>query len=138
MKKRALTFWREHRELTKLAIGFLIFGGLYYLLVRLTPLRIPCPIHFVTGLHCPGCGVSRFFMELAQLHFVEAAKQNLAVAVLLPIWGVAAAVEFIWNPKCLSEKGWAAKLLLWGSLAFLVCFGILRNLPQFSWLSPGG
>lgn len=136
MKQRAMTFYREHRDIVHAGAVFLIAGTIYLLLVLLTPVRIPCAIHLVTGLYCPGCGISRFFIELSQLHILSAARQNLAVAVLLPLWSVIGVIEFIWNPKAFEQGSRLLNILTWGSVALLVIFGILRNIPGLEFLQP--
>lgn len=136
MKKRALVFYREHRELVHTGSVFLIAGTVYLILVLLTPIRIPCMLKLVTGLSCPGCGISRFFVELAHLRILSALRQNLAVAVLLPIWGVIGVIEFWFNPRALGKGSRLADVLTWGSVVVLVIFGILRNIPGFEFLLP--
>lgn len=136
MKEKACVFYREHKDIVIHGIVFLTVGIVYYLVVLLTPFGIPCPIHLVTGLSCPGCGVSRFFMELGKLNFIMAARQNLAVAILLPLWLIVGAVEFFFNPKALAKGSKLVNILTWGSVVILVVFGILRNIPGFEWLLP--
>lgn len=136
MKRRAIIFWQEHANLTKGCLLFLFFGFCYFLIVAFTPLRLPCPFHLVTGLHCPGCGISRFFLELLHFHPVSALRQNLAVGVLLSLWTVVFFVEFFFNPRALDRGRKLPDLLIWLSVIFLVLFGIVRNLPGMEWLLP--
>lgn len=59
-------------------------GLAYALFVRFTGWGIPCVFHLLTGLHCPGCGISRMFLALLRLDFAAAARYNLLVLCLLP------------------------------------------------------
>ena len=136
MKQRGKIFYREHRELVRLLIGFGIFGGLYSIFTLLTGWGIPCPVHLLTGWSCPGCGISRFFLALLRLDLPGALSQNPAVAVLLPLWLGVGAVEFWWNPKALEEPSRLLHGLELASVILLAVFGVLRNLPGFEFLLP--
>ena len=136
MKQRGRIFYREHRELVRLLIGFGIFGGLYSIFALLTGWGIPCPVHLLTGWSCPGCGISRFFLALLHLDIPGALSQNMAIAILLPVWTVVGIVEFWWNPKALEEPSPLLTALELGSLVLLLVFGVLRNLPGFEFLLP--
>ncbi len=54
-------------------------GGLYALFVHATGLMIPCPFRLITGLKCPGCGMTHMCMSLLRLDFKAAVKQCLSV-----------------------------------------------------------
>ncbi len=136
MKQRGRIFYRKHRDLVHLLLGFLIFGGVYSVFTVLTGWGIPCPVHLLTGLSCPGCGISRFFLALLRLDFSGAVSQNLALAVLLPVWTVVGLVEFWWNPKALEKPSSLLTVLEIGSLVLLLAFGVLRNLPGWEFLLP--
>ena len=136
MKQRGKVFCCEHRELVRLLIGFGIFGGLYSIFTLLTGWGIPCPVHLLTGWSCPGCGISRFFLALLRLDVKGALSQNLAVAVLLPLWMGVGVVEFWWNPKALEEPSTLLRVLELASVILLAVFGVLRNLPGFEFLLP--
>lgn len=47
---------------------------LYVLIIYLflTLLHIGCPIKFITGISCPGCGMTRAALAVLQLHFLTA------------------------------------------------------------------
>ena len=42
----------------------------------------------------------------------------------------------VWHPHWLAKNSRAEKLLLWGSLVFLLLFGVVRNLPHMEFLLP--
>lgn len=98
---------------------------------------IPCMFHEVTGLYCPGCGVSHMCLSLLSLNFKDAVQANAAIMLLLPlglIIGIQMAVRYvkygITKPTC------AQNILLYFMCAVLLVFGILRNIPLFSFLRP--
>ncbi|MBP3412591.1 MAG: DUF2752 domain-containing protein [Oscillospiraceae bacterium] len=122
--------------MVRLLAGFGIFGCLYCLFTLLTGWGIPCIFHELTGLCCPGCGISRFFLCLLRLDLLGALSQNLAVAILLPLWLTVGLIEFLWNPPALNRGSRLNRILLTGSLILLLIFGLLRNLPAFSFLLP--
>lgn len=109
---------------------------LYYLVTQLTPFRIPCIFQTITGLACPGCGVSHFCIRLLHLDFAGAVRENLALAVLLPIWCAAGVVRLVWHPRWLAKNSRGEALLLWGSIVLLLLFGVMRNMPGMEFLLP--
>ncbi len=136
MKRRANTFWLEHRAAIRLTVGCMIFGALYCVFTLLTGIGIPCIFREITGLHCPGCGVSRFFLHLVRFDFIGAISQNLAIAILFPLWILVVMVEFFWNPTAL-QRGSRFNLAMQLAVGILlIVFGILRNLPGFEFLLP--
>lgn len=121
-------FIKEHKRQARVAIIAAAIGAVYALVMELTDFRIPCAFHLVTGLSCPGCGVSRFCMGIIHLDFSAAARANVALAVLVPIWLAALIIRALWNPAWLRAGSRARSILLWGSVAGLVLFGIVRNI----------
>lgn len=92
-------FFRTHRKQLRTASIFFLLGLAYYIVTQLTPLRIPCLFQKITGLACPGCGISHFCIRLLHLDFLGAARENLAIALLSPLWLAAFLVRVLWNPK---------------------------------------
>ena len=129
-------FFRTHRKQLRTASIFFLLGLAYYIVTQLTPLRIPCLFQKITGFACPGCGVSHFCIRLLHLDIPGAARENLAIAVLAPIWLGAAVIRMVWHPHWLAKNSRAEKLLLWSSLVFLLLFGVVRNLPHMEFLLP--
>ncbi|EFM08575.1 hypothetical protein PaecuDRAFT_4586 [Paenibacillus curdlanolyticus YK9] len=120
------------RRNLKLAWGSsFVVGGLLYLKVwlPLTGLGIPCLFHELTGFYCPGCGVTRAAKALLALDMEQAFRYNSLIFALLPLY----LAYFIANKKQLQP---ASKLLMAAMLTLTISFGILRNIPEFSWLAP--
>lgn len=40
-----------------------------------------CPIHSLTGLYCPGCGLTRALLAVVHLHLLTALHDNLMLFV---------------------------------------------------------
>lgn len=115
------------KNIVKVYGGTLAVGLPYVLWLRLTGLGIPCLIQSVTGMLCPGCGSTRMFLALLRLDISSAFRHNAAVLCLLIFWNVTAALCFWGKPGFIRS----ARFLygcLWGSVAVLAVFGVLRNL----------
>ena len=123
--------------LLKWALLLCLAGGGYALLIRWTGRGIPCPIHALTGLYCPGCGVSRFCMALLRLDFAAGFRSNAGLFILRPL-GLAvlagSAVRYLRTGERRPAR-WQS-VSVWAMIAVLLAFGILRNLPAFAFLAP--
>lgn len=99
----------------------------------------PCIIRAVTGLHCPGCGVTRALHALLHGDLRAAVHHNLLLVALLP-----ALITFIGvQAFSLAQRGHWKQVLLpraipLGLLVLMLAFAIIRNLPYAwaSWLAP--
>ncbi len=91
-----------------------------------------CLLYSLTGLACPGCGLTRGFHELFHGRFIPAVDFNLFV----PVWAVIFA--YVWvSLALLAVRGrglpmWmTSPRFLWGFLIALLAFGVLRNIPAW-------
>lgn len=134
--KRAAEFYRAHRKTVNMAAVVFAAGIIYYILIETTSFGIPCIFNKITGLACPGCGISRMIVSILHLDFIGAAQKNLALAVLLPIWLILFAVHIFFKPSWLQKNSKAEKIILFASITVLLIFGILRNLPGMEFLLP--
>ncbi len=119
------------RHLCRILALVLGAGLLYVLLcfVRGGPV-ISCPFYRLTGLQCPGCGVSRMCLALLHLDFAAAFQANAMLLALLPVGLVfcaAHAVRFVRTGPCALTR--LEQTAVWIMAALLVIFGIWRNLP---------
>lgn len=61
-----------------------------------------CPFHFITGIPCPGCGMTRAFLTLGQLKMKEAIALNPFSIPLLSVM-----IFYLWLgyiPRFLQQK----------------------------------
>jgi hypothetical protein len=100
----------------------------------------PCPLRYLTGWYCPGCGSLRAMHQLLHGHVGAAWAMNPLTVVLLPflIYGLASFALFEIRgeglPQPFLRGSWIRALC-----AAIVLFGIARNLPlhPFDLLAPG-
>jgi len=98
----------------------------------------PCAFHALTGLHCPGCGLTRMLHALVHGDVARAWSMNPLAMIALPLlammlmqWWLAKPLLPAWmNRYAHDGRVWIVALLL---------FGVLRNLPfaAFAWMAPG-
>ena len=121
MKKRLIRVVRRY--------GVLLFVGLaYYVFVSLTNVGIPCPVRLITGLQCPGCGISRMLMSLVRLDLKAAFQYNPVVLLTMPIilfCVIRSDIDYIRTGRNSLDRYqpvWIAELVI------LLIFGIIRNI----------
>jgi hypothetical protein len=103
-------------------------GVAYALLVGMIGRGIPCVFRLVTGLQCPGCGITRMFLSLLKLDFAAAARYNLLVLCLLPL-GVGLYFYKTWQyiKKGNTDMSSAEKLIYCICFVLCIVFCVLRN-----------
>ncbi|MFF2481058.1 DUF2752 domain-containing protein [Paenibacillus sp. NPDC058071] len=131
-----LTTWlmlkRYAKQNPKLVWGSVLgIGGLIYIKawLPLTGIGIPCPFHAVTGLFCPGCGITRTATSLLKLDFEQAYRNNALIFFLVPLY-----LAYLFSRR----KKWTlpSNALMTVMVAATLLFGVLRNVPAISWLAP--
>lgn len=98
-----------------------------------------CPLYSMTGLACPGCGLTRGFHALFHGDFLTALDYN----ALIPGFAVVLGFLFLSMVSiAVRGRGFGISMLspklLTGVLVVLLVFGVVRNLPiyPFSVLYP--
>ena len=121
-KRAGLTIW--------FCVAAVIGAGcLYFIPPSYFP---PCPLHALTGLHCPGCGATRAGHELLHGHILVALRLNAILVLGIP---VLLAVG-LWQGLA-DRNGERVKALVmrrfWGWLILLLIltFGLARNIPSY-------
>jgi hypothetical protein len=112
----------------------LIALGIAFILYRRDPaipgFYPPCPFHWLTGLHCPGCGSLRCLHALLHGQLVQALAWNPLTVCCLPfllIWTPSETKRLLTGTPLIRKRtpGWVVMTLFW----MVVVFWILRNLP---------
>lgn len=132
MKKRLLKF-------STAAIFLVAAGVLYYLIVSFTDFAIPCVFRKITGLYCPGCGVTGMLTHIVRLDFKGAFECNQVLFVILPfilyLLGKMLYGYIRYGRLTLKKFDTVLTFVLIG---ILLVFGVVRNLPPFDILRPYG
>ena len=114
----------------KVIVGALILfavGALYALFVTLTHKGIPCVFNLLTGLKCPGCGVSKMCLRLIRFDFKGAFEANPAIFCLLPLMSVTAARLIYVYIKHGRLRDRFSQYSVYFMIGVLLIFGVLRN-----------
>jgi hypothetical protein len=100
----------------------------------------PCPLRYLTGWYCPGCGSLRAFHQLLHGHLGAAWAMNPLTILLLPFLAYEMAAllplgvsgrrlpRLFLPPACIRALG-----------VVIILFGIARNIPAYPFhlLAPG-
>ena len=130
MKQRILRILRP-------MVILVTIGLLYTLLHQTVGLSIPCPIYTVTGLYCPGCGVTRLFWHLMKWEWAEALSSNVVVFCLLPSFILGTAYHIYRYIRYGSTQ--LSKLengVVWAVVVLLLVFCVIRNIFPIDILVP--
>jgi len=122
--------------MNKIIIAILCIAILF-ILVANNIITVPCAFHEITGLYCPGCGVTRMFLSIAELNFYQAFRYNPFVFVLLIIYlNYKLYYLIIWLFDRNKKQKKIPELIIYIILIVAILFGILRNIEIFNWLAP--
>ncbi len=94
--------------------------------------KLKCLFYEITGLWCPGCGITRMIIAILRLDFYQAFRYNsfvfsyivFAMGYILYSWIRYQKIKELENKT----------IVFWLISAILFC--ILRNIPYFSFLAP--
>lgn len=116
------------------------FAMLYFFNPAASSVFPPCPLRYLTGWYCPGCGSLRALHQLLHGNLRAAWALNPLTVLLLPFltYGTASYVSLQlrgrYLPRLFLPAIWIRALC-----ALIILFGIARNLPvhPFELLAPG-
>ncbi len=120
------------------ALGFCIFMALVN--PATARVHLVCPFRAITGLWCPGCGMTRGLHALVRGHVEQAAGYNVLLFVVVP-YVVYTYLSWVTERLNTRIKLPEVRLPVWGVYVLaglLITFGVLRNIPvaPFRTLAP--
>jgi hypothetical protein len=106
-------------------------GGILYLKVLMPHFKIgiPCVFHELTGLYCPGCGITRTIVALLDFNLYQAFRYNMLIFAIIPLY-----IGYVWMKY--KGNGKYGNAIMWMMVVMALLFGVLRNVPMFNWLAP--
>lgn len=120
----------------------LLIGAVYLYYHNPIKYPIPCVLHELTGLYCPGCGAGRASYAILHGRFAEAFSFNPLMTVVLPlivIYVAARVIDWVLTGENHIDSKINVKMLTW-LLGIILVYGVIRNIPVFPFtlLAPGG
>lgn len=103
-----------------------------------------CQFHSITGLHCPGCGLTRSLHSALNGNIEQAITYNILAPIFFPIVLISmlrSLWSWCWNrklPAATKPRPLWMRYIPIALAALLIVFGILRNIPvePFTLLAP--
>ena len=129
-----------------LAVAATLLVGVALVLVAFPPADMPfypkCQLHSLTGLHCPGCGMTRLAAALLRGDLSQAAAYNVVGLVAVPVvtlWVLQQVWAWLWGvrPRRWFSPKWHGRVTA-AFVGTLAIFFVLRNVPvePFTRLAP--
>lgn len=97
-------------------------------------IAIACVFYEITGLYCPGCGITRSILSLIDGNIYQAFRYNPIIFIDIPLIIIASIIDFIYKDNKKVKKVTNAIYIM--LLIITLVFGVLRNIPYFSFLAP--
>lgn len=104
------------------------------ILVLYERIAIPCIFHKITGFYCPGCGITRAIKALLKGDIYTSIRNNALLYIVVPVIAISEIINRLTKRKY--KKCYNTILIV--LLIITIGYGILRNIPQFSYLAPIG
>ena len=118
------------RDIIVLIVIFLI----YTVLIISFDIGIPCVFYEITGLYCPGCGITRLCLSLFEGGIYQAFRYNPIIFIDLPILFILFVLNiFLKNNKNIKK---ITDVIIIFLATITIIFGVIRNIPIFSFLAP--
>lgn len=118
------------RDIIVLIVIFLIYA---VLIIRFD-IGIPCVFYEITGLYCPGCGITRLCLSLFEGDVYQAFRYNPIIFIDLPILFILFVLNIFFKKNKNIKKITDVIIIFLATITII--FGVIRNIPIFSFLAP--
>lgn len=118
------------RDIIVLIVIFLI----YAILIIRFDIGIPCVFYEITGLYCPGCGITRLCLSLFEGDIYQAFRYNPIIFIDLPILFILFVLNIFLKKNKNIKKITDVIIIFLATITII--FGVIRNIPIFSFLAP--
>ena len=118
------------RDIIVLIVIFLI----YTVLIISFDIGIPCVFYEITGLYCPGCGITRLCLSLFEGDIYQAFRYNPIIFIDLPILFILFVLNIFLKKNKNIKKITDVIIIFLATITII--FGVIRKIPIFSFLAP--
>ena len=109
-------------------------GALYALETQTLGLFVPCPLHLLTGLKCPACGITTAILALLEGDVGAAVAANPGLAFSLPVLAPYLCRLFWGWLRQRPAEGRAVNGVGVGLIVYFAVWGVWRNLAPLQGL----
>lgn len=114
-------------------VMILILTGMVYagIVIRFH-VGIPCMFHVITGLQCPGCGITHMLIYMAEHDFKSAYESNQMVFVLQPViyyLVLKNVIVYIKGDPVRHHK--FDNFLVYSAIVMILVFSVIRNIMKY-------
>lgn len=114
-------------------VMILILTGMVYagIVIRFH-VGIPCMFHVITGLQCPGCGITHMLIYMAEHDFKSAYESNQMVFVLQPViyyLVLKNVIVYIKGDPVRHHK--FDNFLVYLAIVMILVFSVIRNIMKY-------
>lgn len=104
-------------------------GIIYTNIIRSTGFWLPCIFRALTGLKCPGCGISHMCMALLVMDFKTAWTANPVLMAISPaIVYILAKQVVVWIVSGVQKMSQVDAVIVNALVVVLLLWGIIRNM----------
>lgn len=125
---------KKQRLLKVILNAVIIFtlGICYALWCEHVSIHIPCIFNKITGLLCPGCGITRMCISLLKFDFASAFYYNKAIFLMLPylIW-ITCKYTYIYIYCGKSKITKKDNIVLSIIIVLLIAYAVVRNIVSY-------
>lgn len=97
--------------------GILAANAIIY---SITGYGIPCVFRLITGLKCPGCGITHACFELLKGNIHGAAKENIMSITVMPVLLI-----YLFYKAVVFVKTGTKRTKIWEYILYTLCFIIM-------------
>lgn len=105
-------------------------------ILSMNNMGIPCMFNKITGLYCPGCGITRAVIALMKLDIKTALDYNFCFVIFAPFMILFGCYEYYKEKKDVNYDTNKFNKVWYFFVIVFLSFGILRNIPIFSYFAP--
>lgn len=91
---------------------------------------LPCIFNKITGLYCPGCGMTRALHSIMHFKLYQALRYNALIFIIPPLL----LLQLLTWVKNYESK--VIKAMIYIMLAIAILYGVARNIPGLNSLKP--
>ncbi|MBO5476699.1 MAG: DUF2752 domain-containing protein [Clostridia bacterium] len=122
------------KKIRKEYIFILFLGIALFIGILNRKIAIGCIIYEITGFYCPGCGITRAILSLVKGDIYQAFRYNQILFIDIPIIIITSIIYLKFKNNKIVKI--TVNIIFIMLFVITLIFGVMRNIPKFSYLAP--